>query len=428
MNEQPTSNTFCHRPGIKGFPAFGGVDRRSDPGSITPNRFYKLENVRLVGPEIVSRGGLDPLNPDNPLAGGVLGVFDAEEPNQEPKIYFGTDGNVSAYNANQVPVTQAAMTAATAPTTTSVPIGVFNNRVLIADTSGTTAQFFSFRFFSGRGLAVDIDHPATLEFSYTDSSVGTYDFLTGSEAKQLNANYFLMRRGSVSNVGQVFKYNGSTLAVDDSVSGYYFATSGPLKFAELDGDLYYHVKDQSVNTWRVRKRDRTDGTWSTVCTDSTDAPNLADSGSGNMVGFNGTLYTMTNSGDDAVFHTIGAGGYTLVHTISAGGNIITVADACVFDDYYYFLYRQDSEMRIGRYDGSTWTDNYATTPAAALADDIDQHRLFVAGQSLWIILGKESDSSVSLYKSAGTDTTSWTTAIANTTAYPHKFIHPALVI
>lgn len=59
-------------------PKFGGMRREGHRFSIPPNQFYDLQNTRLVGGEIVARGGQSKANAAAALSGtAVTGIWDA---------------------------------------------------------------------------------------------------------------------------------------------------------------------------------------------------------------------------------------------------------------------------------------------------------------------------------------------------------------
>ena len=67
---------FEFRPGVK-FPKFKGMHRMGDPASIPVNQFHYLENVRIVGGEIDSRGGQGRYI-DHSESGCMEGIFPPE--------------------------------------------------------------------------------------------------------------------------------------------------------------------------------------------------------------------------------------------------------------------------------------------------------------------------------------------------------------
>ena len=57
-SEPPDNAPFEYRPGVGGFPPFGGMYRRGDPAQIPPNRIHLGINIRLANGETASRPGL----------------------------------------------------------------------------------------------------------------------------------------------------------------------------------------------------------------------------------------------------------------------------------------------------------------------------------------------------------------------------------
>jgi hypothetical protein len=71
---QPGSVPFDNRHGITA-PFARGI-KRQDPGNIPSSQFYNLQNVRVVGNQLISRGGLTKTNSSGALTGTILGIFD----------------------------------------------------------------------------------------------------------------------------------------------------------------------------------------------------------------------------------------------------------------------------------------------------------------------------------------------------------------
>lgn len=81
----PGFSRFEFRPGVAGFPTWGGLDLRSDASASPANTFRVAKNVRLWGQEIIARGGQEKLNSVG--IDSVSGVFDTEGEGSEQKLW-----------------------------------------------------------------------------------------------------------------------------------------------------------------------------------------------------------------------------------------------------------------------------------------------------------------------------------------------------
>lgn len=73
----PGFSRFEFRPGVAGFPAWSGLDLRSDASASRANAFRVAKNVRLWGDDVIARGGQEKLNTE--AIGPVCGIFDTDE-------------------------------------------------------------------------------------------------------------------------------------------------------------------------------------------------------------------------------------------------------------------------------------------------------------------------------------------------------------
>ena len=64
--------------GLEGFPGWAGIVRESSPSLIPENAFWLIQNCRLTGGRLVSRGGQSKVNSSSLGAAVVIeGFFDA---------------------------------------------------------------------------------------------------------------------------------------------------------------------------------------------------------------------------------------------------------------------------------------------------------------------------------------------------------------
>lgn len=64
--------------GVDGFPGWAGIVREATPGMIAENAFWLVQNCRITGGRLVSRGGQSKVNTSSLGASVVIeGFFDA---------------------------------------------------------------------------------------------------------------------------------------------------------------------------------------------------------------------------------------------------------------------------------------------------------------------------------------------------------------
>jgi hypothetical protein len=73
----PPGKQFDSRLGIT-TPWAKGMRRQGDRSKLAPNQFHTLQNVRVVGNQIISRGGQTKITTGGVLNGAIYGIFDDE--------------------------------------------------------------------------------------------------------------------------------------------------------------------------------------------------------------------------------------------------------------------------------------------------------------------------------------------------------------
>lgn len=71
----PEHVPFDIRHGISA-PFCRGIKRQAGPGEIPLDQFYTIQNARIVGNQIISRGGRTKVNTSAVLTGSIFGIWD----------------------------------------------------------------------------------------------------------------------------------------------------------------------------------------------------------------------------------------------------------------------------------------------------------------------------------------------------------------
>lgn len=93
----PDHKRFEFRPGVGGFPEWGGLDLRGDASAIAANRLRVAKNIIFWQKEVIARGGQAAVTDEN--IGPILGIFDTTEDDNSQKIWSfpsGAYGNLSS--------------------------------------------------------------------------------------------------------------------------------------------------------------------------------------------------------------------------------------------------------------------------------------------------------------------------------------------
>lgn len=380
-----------------------GMNRQSDPGALGAEEFYLLQNARINGNQIIERPGLVKAI-DTPLNGAIVGLWDAGIVDYRPKLYLDNEGSggLTIYNESQNPTVQK-----TSGGTSVQYLHCLHNQnepiASVGDVSDVT--LYKGLYYSATASGGE----------YNPTLVSTITGFTNFRGPGLQSGGLLFLQKHESSTKGIYEHNLATsaTALVDSYSG-----SGDAdyreKLAQLNGEVFY-VQNPSSTTKTVRKRS-TAGTWSTVGTITTFSAASLVNGPVYFPAAN-KLYVAADkiSGNgDLLIYSVDSSAVTLVRTIALATGDTRIWSMHVFNGYLYFLYYSlgESELRLGRFDGSTWTDNHAvpTTPPGGAPSNV-KYEMFSVGTELFLLESNVSGGS-RLLRSDDTDTTTWTVELS----------------
>lgn len=115
----PDHKRFEFRPGVGGFPEWGGLDLRGDASAIAANRLRVAKNIIYWQKEVIARGGQAAVTDEN--IGPILGIFDTSEDDNSQKIWSFPSGAYANLSSSVV----------------SSGRGDYRGKRIVADASGT---------------------------------------------------------------------------------------------------------------------------------------------------------------------------------------------------------------------------------------------------------------------------------------------------
>lgn len=390
------------RSGVAGIDKWRGVRREGDPASIDDSQTWYQENTRLVGGKILSRGGQAAVN--TVAANGCIdGFFDAGDMGaQNPSTYVspgfyvinGSNGRPSQIE------TDGTFTEVVAESMTH--IANYGDYVYYRSTE---TQFK--RFELGASSSANTFSITKIDANDEGATVG------GTANGYLWIIYGYHETLTPSN-GRIYQWDGTTATSVHSFS--YADTSSEVTFGDdnwrlfpfnngwiainrTSGDLGKRfIYRNGSGTLTFPRYAGTLAANDTVYADGEGRsailgskiymPIIHDIFLGNVVtmiqSFNGTSCTVERTLESAAAQTISLGG------------IVEFGDSI----YYAYTATSGTIIRIGKYDGTTWTDSFhtiATGLSGAAVEDINEH-----DGSLYVFTNGKGT-----YKSAGSDLTSW---------------------
>lgn len=368
-----SSKRFEFTPDIAKFPSYAGLDLQNDPAAIAPNRFYKLQNARITGDQVVSRAGLQSVAH---LSGTLLGIFDDLGGNVNvvdfnPKLWVGTGTSLDTYNASQSPTIQSAADANCAKS-----IGTRNGKAHFLNASAGDPALYSASKVASQSVVV------TREVSMPGARGAGMD---NQRALDLSGTLYFLAPTSSAGVGAMWSWNGSSLVQEFTFSdaGFAYGAKAFNNILNIGTDIYFVVVNQLYG--------RVAGVWGLVGTGG--AVNLRD-----LCLYSGDFYAWDSNGTNKdIYKITTAGVFSLFHTIAASNMI----DMTVFNGKIYYFARQGpgiGTLTIGEY-GGAWNDTYALNPVAIPNDTLEVGPF---GTNLFAMISGK------LYSSSGTDLTSWT--------------------
>jgi hypothetical protein len=436
--ERGYGRKFVRKVGVEGFARFQGVRKDGDPGSLSIRELRVGENARFKGDDVQCRGGQTHGSSLTGVPNGIWppewGVLDIGSPDSSSpaglKMFFidtatpnGGSPGADKYDTtiSAVPVSIEFTGIVTEPMAVLGQNAYWVNQTL---PTGANPKIKTVRFVN----TVSGVPAAAFAVSWTDDRDGGL-FLGGVANGKLWLPYWYSL-ATPSN-GKLYSWDGASLVVERTFSASdtgSVAPPGPGStdaggFCPFQGGWIWarHTANPQFSLMVFDSK----GALSFKPLDQTTDPDLTSAGVAGLsrLGeYNGVVYMGGTGTSVAQGATVGViwkydGGPSVIEAHKFSGLGVTKVFECVsFNGFLYYVWTTGippTSVRIGRFDGTTWTDSFATVATQALPNN--HVFLAIMGGSAYV-LGGSSALPLGLLKSSGTDLTTWA-VIANTRSY-----------
>lgn len=392
---------YSFRLGTEVIPKFGGMRREGPRYAIPPHQFYDLQNVRLVGGELVARGGQSKLNSGAALSGCIYGMGQVEPDEGGGKtgagmgafgLMIGGRTILDIYNPELSPTVQ----------------------VLLTGLAATTSEFVH----SGKLWALDSGHQISLSPDGLGGIVGEKRQVFATPSGNLPSASGI--EGGSSGTAHAAVVAPTVDAdrvgerdlwfITDSDILYYWTGKQVVEDATgLTGaKLLFHYNEDLYVAANNSLKKRDDGDWTAITFPTT---GMYSGGTFRPLcyrQYSGDLYIggidVESGGSIYYGRILKYDGSTLAHVNDTHlGNSETddpvIAGMEVFDSKLYYLNYDPAgqKLYVGQFNGTTWTDTHKDfTGQVSGVEKGYSPRLFRG--DLYIIDGTNKD----LYRSPGT--------------------------
>lgn len=393
------------RAGGIGIDKWRGVVREGDPAAIPDSALWYAENSRLVGGKILSRGGQAAVN-GTAASGCIDGFFDAGDMGaQDPSVYVSAGFYCSNGGSSRPHKIDTDGTFTEITTDTTDNFARYDDHIYYRSsttqfkrfTLGTTstANAFSIALIDAQDEGASMGGTANgylwILYGYDHANTPTNGRIyqwDGTSATSVNSFSYSDTSSEIrfdtDDTWRLFPFNNGFVAGKNANS----TTTRRLIYRNAAGTLAFPVFAGTISAGDGIGFDG-DGRCA-VLGSKLYMPVLHDISGGDLVtmvqSFDGSSCAVERTLESAaVSRTIGLGGI-----VTFGGSI-----------YWSYTAGSGTALRLGKYDGSTWTDNFATVAtglSGASARDINEHN-----GSLYVFTNGKG-----AYKSNGSDLTSWT--------------------
>lgn len=328
---------FEFRSGVNDF-RWKGINSEGDPSSIPPNTVRMAINARIIGSEFIERPGLTKLNsaPLNAADAVIQDIVPYDPPRPYrlwttsqgcPGLSAGFGFSLGNLDQEQDPEFQ---------------------RVVYYDTAATTCVLATF----GGDMYVGVDsalrklqlikqpwgtESISVSGSSQDTPVVTFSGFTISCMQQFNGKLFIGLNGGAG-ASKVVVWDGTSVRDDKT------AIDAPVAFAlyrvQNGGDALV-MSTATTNNLYIRSTGDAPGTWTT--------PGTVVGVS--MISYKDVLYIATGGVNVSSWN-----GTAITAAAHAPASGVAVNAVVVFNGFLYFAYTTAASVRIGKYDGTTWTD------------------------------------------------------------------------
>ncbi len=390
------------RAGGIGIQGWRGVRREGDPAAIGDDQLWYIENSRLLGGKIITRGGQAAVN-TVAASGCIDGFFDAGDMGaQDPSTYVSPGFYVTNGTSSFPSKIDTDGTFSVVVSETTDNLAAYEDYIYYRS---TITQFK--RFELGTTSSANTFSIAKIDANDVGASTG------GTANGYLYIIYGYNHTLTPTN-GRIYQWDGTTAT---SVNSFAYADTG--------SELTFDTNDR----WRLFPFQ---SGWVAVSVESeTRFIYRNAAGTLSFPRYAGTIagpdtISATGEGRSAVLgskiyipvtHDISGGNYVTMIQSFDGSTVTTertletapispainLGGIVTFGSAIYWAYSAVSGtvVRIGKYDGVTWTDNFATVAtglSGATVRDINEH-----DGSLYVFTNAKG-----AYKSDGSDLATWT--------------------
>lgn len=434
----PDHEPFEFRPGVGGFPTFGGMRKTGNPGSTPPNMFHHLKNVRIVGDEVVSRLGQTACGDlDDPVIG--LHVI-LEDETDAGDVLLGT----SVMTCAQTFTGGGMKTLAFEKAVQLVSVNTFDWPII--DLDGVAYSMVPVE--TGPGTAVTTGNGVTRiqkvdAYGQHGAALTTIEIhrdavdviKTQLFAAGLNKLWIVVGSATDAAFTKVWSFapGSDTLELEDSPSTIVNATFDHAFGIAFNQEMFLFFRtDTGAGDYLIRKRAQ-DGSWTTISNpsgfDFLAFPRPAAVYKNKLYLFQGKVESGTdlfiNEWDGTDFDTV-------ANTIPMGGagdpaNNVGGASIGVHDGVLFFLWAGYPLISvtlgtgyIGKFDGTTWTDNI-TSPWGGSVGVVPNGLIFSYAGRVWVSIANITNFGDLKYSTNGS---SWTSATSTPTGAFFRYAIP----
>lgn len=429
---------IVRRAGIDGVNEFRGMNREKDPASISADQFYTLQNARWKGGAIVERGGQSTLLGSALSPALVTGIYDSSiggslvggtsgggggggpigtggggggggtpGTGDGPKVYWNFGGVGTSYvlfhddeksggtYSNNVFEIDTSIAQATDGGGACIAATQWIGRLWWLTVS--TANDRWALYYQNPVYGTNFTQPirVTPLISPGVDMVASLAYMTSWRGKL----YFTLTMTAGSDNPITYEFDGTTLKQFDN-SGFTAAATGqPIGY----NDKLFVVHSTANNVIRYISIAGT-GANATM-------PGAAFStvgGFDSAVEYKGTLYVGgVQTGSTSIILSTTTTTFAAARDLQATVSATSAPRLFVFNGYLYYLWSTAGPVRyrLGRFDGTTWTDTHKDFGAGVT--DCPNGRFFTHKGNL-CMLSNSGGAVTPAWKSAGTDTTTWT--------------------
>lgn len=359
-----------YRNGHDGFPGWGGMSLRSDPGSVPLNMFRHIENGRPVGGNWKRRAGQEALNTTTVHSSDAWFRAITDVLADPFRLYIAAGGCVTSttvgfsivwFDIDQEPRLQSGTWYETIE---DIRIGAFDGDLYLGLSDTAPSRKAEFRRYQviPQGWGTNAKDRAGLKQEYPLYTITGWSILWMEACDDklfLSLDHGATGGGADNRIAAydgLSMYDGSTLAMGADRS----ARDYPATVMARHREFLVAGYSEAANMISVRVSGAVPGTWHDI------TPAAGTIRSRRMEAYRNILYIVPGGAaaeaeniwqyNDADPATFLAASLTVAHNI-ANASITCLA---VHNGYLYYGWRDTvgGGISIGRFDGTTWTDNH----------------------------------------------------------------------